>query len=260
MDQPTATNKPAESVQEVEGSASRSDKLNGARWAGWLLIPALALWLLWTLPLDQFAVALKSWIGGLGVWGPVVLAAIYVVATILFVPGTILTLLAGAIFGLTVGTATVSVGSTVGAAFAFLIARYAAREKVATIAQHNRHFNAVDQAIGEGGWKVVALLRLSPAIPFNLQNYLYGLTPIAFGPYVLASWIAMLPGTFLFVYIGHVSDAAITGNRQRTAMEWGMLIVGLLATVAVTVYVTRLAKQKLNEKVAFSSEGNSGSA
>ncbi len=234
---------------EVQGSAVRNDQRKWVRGASWLLIVTSFFLLIRTLPFEQLSVALKSWIGGLGMWGPVVLVAIYVVATVLLVPGTILTLAAGAIFGLASGTATVSAGSTLGASAAFLIARYGAREKVAKMAQHNRHFGAIDRAIEEGGWKIVALLRLSPAIPFNVQNYLYGLTPVAFWPYVIASWIAMLPGTFLYVYIGHVTGAAIAGDRERSAFEWGMLIVGLLATISVTIYATRLAKRKLNEQV-----------
>lgn len=237
------------SLSASHAGAGQADKLKWVRLASWLLILASVFLLIRALPLDQLSNTLKSWIGGLGIWGPVVLAAIYVVATVLFVPGTILTLVAGAIFGLAIGTATVSVGSTVGAALAFLIARYGARKKVASMAQGNRHFGAIDQAIAEGGWKIVALLRLSPAIPFNVQNYLYGLTPVAFWPYVIASWIAMLPGTFLYIYIGHATGAAIAGDRERSPFEWGMLIIGLLATVAVTVYITRLAKRKLNEQV-----------
>ncbi|XZE53455.1 VTT domain-containing protein [Planctomycetaceae bacterium SH139] len=249
MNRSISKNRSADKAAEAGGSIVRADRLKWVRGASWLLIVASFLLLIRTLPFDQLSVALKSWIGGLGMWGPVVLAAIYVVATVLFVPGTILTLAAGAIFGLTIGTATVSVGSTLGASAAFLIARYGAREKVAKMAQQNRHFAAIDRAIEEGGWKIVALLRLSPAIPFNVQNYLYGLTPVAFWPCAIASWLAMLPGTFLYVYIGHVTGAAIAGDRERSAFEWGMLIVGLLATVVVTVYVTRLAKRKLNEQV-----------
>ena len=132
---------------------------------------------------------------------------------------------------------------------AFLIARYVARNKVAERAHSNRHFGAIDRAIDEGGWKIVSLLRLSPAIPFNLQNYLYGLTPVRFWPYVLTSWLAMLPGTLLYVYIGHVTGAAVGGQRERSTMKWAMLAIGLLATVAVTVYVTRLAKRKLKEQI-----------
>jgi uncharacterized membrane protein YdjX (TVP38/TMEM64 family) len=92
-------------------------------------------------------------------------------------------------------------------------------------------------------------LRLSPAIPFNVQNYLYGLTPIRFWPYAVTSWIAMLPGTFLFVYIGHISGAAVGDDRQRTRAEWAMLAIGLLATIAVTLYVTRLARRRLDNQI-----------
>ncbi|QEG39612.1 TVP38/TMEM64 family protein [Roseimaritima ulvae] len=226
-----------------------SKAVTAVRWVSVLLILAAVLTLIRSLPFDQAMSAIKDWIAGLGVWGPVVLTLLYIVATVLFVPGTILTLAAGALFGLGVGTATVSVGSTVGASLAFLIARYGAREKVARMASGNRHFDAIDRAIDEGGWKIVGLLRLSPAIPFNLQNYLYGLTPVRFWPYAVTSWVAMLPGTFLYVYIGHVTGAAIGTDRQRSTAEWAMLAVGLLATVVVTVYVTRLANRKLKEQV-----------
>ncbi|WP_081613704.1 TVP38/TMEM64 family protein [Rhodopirellula sallentina] len=219
------------------------------RWGSILVIVGALLVTFRALPLDQAMSALKSWIEGLGVWGPVVLVLLYIVATVLFVPGTILTLAAGAIFGLSVGTVIVSIGSTVGASLAFLIARYAARDRVAQLAQRNRHFGAIDRAVDEGGWKIVGLLRLSPAVPFNLQNYLYGLTPVAFWPYVLTSWAAMLPATFLYVYLGHITGVAIGADRERTSAEWGLLAVGLLATVVVTVYVTRLANAKLKEQV-----------
>ncbi|MFG0253956.1 MAG: TVP38/TMEM64 family protein, partial [Rhodopirellula sp. JB053] len=240
-----------------EGDRSRSANHSASsgsihrviRWGSILVIVGALLVTFRALPFDQAMSALKSWIEGLGVWGPMVLVLLYIVATVLFVPGTILTLAAGAIFGLSVGTVIVSVGSTVGASLAFLIARYAARDRVAQLAQRNRHFGAIDRAVDEGGWKIVGLLRLSPAVPFNLQNYLYGLTPIAFWPYVLTSWAAMLPATFLYVYLGHITGVAIGADRERTSAEWGLLAVGLFATVVVTVYVTRLANAKLKEQV-----------
>ncbi len=219
------------------------------RWLSTLVILGALLTIVRSLPVDQAMSAMKGWIAGLGFWGPIVLALLYIVATVLFFPGTILTLAAGGMFGLGVGTAAVSVGSTLGACLAFLIARYGARDKVAAMASGNRHFGAIDRAIGEGGWKIVGLLRLSPAIPFNVQNYMYGLTPVRFWPYAVSSWIAMLPGTFLYVYIGHVTGAAVGADRERTTFEWAMLAVGLLATAFVTVYVTRLANRKLKEQV-----------
>lgn len=226
---------------------SRKRIISVVRWLSLALIAAALLVIVRLLPAGEAMAALKGWMTGLGMWGPVVLVLLYIVATVLFVPGTILTLAAGAMFGLVVGMITVSIGSTLGASFAFLIARYLARDKIAAMAGRNRNFGAIDRAIAEGGWRIVALLRLSPAIPFNLQNYLYGLMQIRFWPYVLTSWLAMLPGTFLYVYLGHVTGAAIAPDRSRTLGEWLMLAVGLLATVAVTVYVTWLARRKLRE-------------
>lgn len=222
------------------------------RWLSMLLILAALLTIVRSLPIGHAMGAMKGWISGLGVWGPVVLVLVYIVATVLFVPGTILTLAAGAMFGLVVGMITVSIGSTLGASLAFLIARYVARDKIAAMAGRNRRFGAIDRAIGEGGWKIVALLRLSPALPFNLQNYLYGLMQIRFWPYVVTSWLAMLPGTFLYVYLGHVTGAAIGTDRSRTLGEWTLLAVGLLATAIVTVYITRLARRKLQEQMSES--------
>ncbi len=227
----------------------RQRMITAVRWISSLVILAALLTIVRALPIDQAMGAIKGWTAGLGIWGPVVLALAYIVATVLFVPGTILTLAAGGMFGLVVGTITVSIGSTLGASLAFLIARYVAWDKVAARASRNRQFGAIDRAIGEGGWKIVALLRLSPAIPFNLQNYLYGVTPIRFWPYVLTSWLAMLPGTFLYVYLGHIAGAAIGVGRSRTVAEWAMLAVGLLATVVVTVYITLLARHKLREQM-----------
>ena len=185
---------------------------------------------------------------------------LYVIATVLFVPGTLLTLAAGAMFGLVGGMITVSIGSTLGASLAFLIARYLARSQIAALADRNRSFGAIDRAIAAGGWKIVVLLRLSPAIPFNLQNYLYGLTSIRFWPYVLSSWLAMMPGTLLYVYLGHVTGAAVNADRERTAAEWVLLAIGLLATLVVTVYITRLARSKLQEQLPATTEGSQSGA
>jgi uncharacterized membrane protein YdjX (TVP38/TMEM64 family) len=226
------------------------------RWLELLVLVCTLLIAFRFLPIESVKADFSNWISALGAWGPLVLVLVYIIATVLFVPGTILTLVAGAIFGLGIGFLVVSVGSTIGAALAFLIARYAARDRVAAMAQGNRHFAAIDRAIAEGGWKIVALLRLSPAIPFNLQNYLYGLTQVRFWPYVATSWIAMMPGTFLYVYLGHVTGAALGTDRKRSVAEWIATGVGLLATVMVTVYVTKLAKEKLNEQASLEKLGD----
>lgn len=218
------------------------------RWVSVALIVVALLVIAHALPIRQLTETGADQIKRLGFWGPAVYGLIYVAATVLFVPGSILTLTAGAVFGLVVGLITVSLGATTGAMLAFLIARYLAREKVAELARKNPRFGAIDRAIAEGGWKIVALLRLSPAVPFNLQNYLYGLTSIGFWPCLLASWLAMLPGAFLYVYLGHVAGTAVAGQHPRSPGQWAMLVVGLLATLAVTIYITALARRKLREQ------------
>jgi len=115
------------------------------------------------------------------------------------------------------------------------------------MAESNRTFGAIDKAIAQGGWKIIALLRLSPAVPFSLGNYLYGLTPVKFWPYLLASWVAMMPGTFLFVYLGYVGKTAAGGGGGKNPWQWVLLGAGLLATIVVSVYVTRLARKALKE-------------
>ena len=196
------------------------------------------------LPVAAWTKQLEAWISGLGGAGYVVFYAIYVVAALLFVPGAALTIAAGFLFGILRGGVIVWAAATTAAALAFLIARHLARGAVEARARKDPRFTAIDKAIGERGWKIVALLRLSPAVPFSLSNYFYGLTAIRFGPYVLTSWLAMLPGTVLYVYLGAAGKAATRGSG-RTGLENAYLALGLAATIAVTVYLTRVARKTL---------------
>ena len=189
-----------------------------------------------------------TWVGQLGPWGAVIFIGIYVVATVLFVPGSVLTLGAGAVFGVAMGSIYVSIASTLGATSAFLVGRYLARDAVARKIEGNTRFAAIDQAVASEGWKIVGLTRLSPVFPFTLLNYAFGLTQVSLRDYVLASWIGMMPGTVMYVYLGSLAKAA-TGERTRTAGEWALYGVGLLATVIVTVFVTRIAKQALAKRI-----------
>lgn len=223
-----------------------------------LLIAAAVILLARALPVDSGVQALQSRLSGLGAWAPLIFGVVYAMAATLLIPASALTLAGGAIFGLTVGTLTVWLAATTAAAMSFLIARYVARGKVEEIASRNPRFSAIDSAIGEGGWKIVALLRLSPAVPFNLQNYLYGLTAIRFWTCVGSSALFMLPGTFMYVYLGHLGGqglaAAAGGGTGRSAGQWALLVVGLLATIAVTVYVTRLANNAIRNQTAIAAE------
>jgi len=213
----------------------------------WIAAGVAAVALLATarlLPVKEWLESLRGWIGSLGPLGGLLYGIVYVVAALLFVPGIVLTLGAGYLFGFFWGTVIVSAASTTAAALAFLIARYFARESVERLARGNRTFGAIDRAIGKNGWKVVALLRLSPLVPFSLSNYLYGLTSVRLAPYLLASWIAMLPATFLYVSLGAAGESLGQG-RARSPWEWALLAGGGAATVAVTVILTRVAKKEL---------------
>ena len=191
---------------------------------------------------------LLQWISGLGSTAPLVFIPLYVVACVLFIPGSILTLGAGFLFGVVRGSIYASVAATLGATSAFLIGRYFAREWVAARLANYPKFKAVDEAVGREGWKIVALTRLSPVFPFNLLNYAFGLTNVRVRDYVLASWVGMLPGTILYVYLGSLAgDLArvATGAPRRSPAEWAFYAIGLLATIAVTVYVTRISNRAL---------------
>jgi uncharacterized membrane protein YdjX (TVP38/TMEM64 family) len=225
-----------------------------ARWMAVLMVVVALLVLIAALPVGRAIELLKLWVDGFGAWAPLVFGALYVVATVLLFPASALTLAAGALFGIAGGVLTTSLAATTTAAIAFLIARYAARDRVREICQRHPKMAAVDRAVEEGGWKIVALLRLSPALPFNLQNYAYGLTGLRFVPYVLASWVFMLPGSLLYVYLGYLGRVGLSeaaGGTSTSALTWTARVVGLVATVAVTVYVARLARRKLETDTAI---------
>ncbi len=191
-----------------------------------------------------------AWVDGLGIWGPVVFMLGYIVATVGFVPGSLLTLSAGAIFGLARGVAIVFVAASIGAIAAFLVSRYVARGAVEARLEDNDRFAAIDRAVAQQGLKIVTLLRLSPVFPFNLLNYALGLTQVSLRDYALACF-GMLPGTLLYVYYGKLAGdvAALASGMapERASGYYVVLGVGLVATVLVTTLVTRLARKVLRE-------------
>ncbi len=191
-----------------------------------------------------------EWIEGLGAIGAVAFIGIYIVATVAFLPGSILTLGAGVVFGVWLGALYVFIGATLGATAAFLVGRYLARNWVAKKIANNDKFNAIDRAVGKEGLKIVLLTRLSPIFPFNLLNYAFGLTGVSIRDYVIGS-LGMIPGTLTYVYIGSLAgNLALIGTATQTTnptLQWTIRIVGFIATIAVTVYITRIAKQALNE-------------
>jgi uncharacterized membrane protein YdjX (TVP38/TMEM64 family) len=219
--------------------------------AGLLLIAAIVATIT-LVRVGDYATDALDWIRGLGFWGPALLVVAYVVACLLFIPGLLLSIGAGFVFGVPLGTATVSVGSTLGAALAFLVGRTLFRDSISQMIATNPKFAALDRAVGREGFKIVLLARLSPVLPFNLLNYAFGLTPVALRNYVLASWIGMLPGTIAYVYVGStlasLADLGASGASGGPAQR-ALYVLGLAATIAVVVFLTRLAAKAWRDTV-----------
>jgi uncharacterized membrane protein YdjX (TVP38/TMEM64 family) len=203
--------------------------------------------------LTGFLDAVRGW----GTWGPVLVGAAFIPVCLFFLPGSPLTLFGGFAFGqtfrgLALVAACISAGSTLGATAAFLVGRSVARDWIEKrVAAHPR-FRALDAAVAEQGFKIVLLTRLSPAFPFNLLNYSFGLTRVSLRDYVLASWIGMLPGTILFAYLGSTVGAladVVAGKVEKSPAQQALFYTGLAATLAVTILVTRIARRALAQAV-----------
>lgn len=192
------------------------------------------------------------WIRAQGGWAGAWFVAAYVLATVLGVPGLILTLGAGLLFGTAWGTVWVSVGSTLGATASFALGRFLVRGWVEARLQAHPRFARLDEALGREGWKIVGLLRLSPMVPFNLLNYALGVTRVRLRDYVVASWLGMLPATVLYVslgaWLGETLDGPGFAERPRSAAEWALGALGLLATLAVTLLLGRMARRALDRR------------
>jgi uncharacterized membrane protein YdjX (TVP38/TMEM64 family) len=239
MDAPAAAPKPSPFV-------------SAAKWALIALVVA-ALYLLGRKAGGQVP-RFAEWVASLGALGPIVFIAGYALAVVAFVPGSALTLAAGAIFGIGRGVVYAFTAATIGSALSFLVSRYAARGAIERRIAGNERFAAIDRAVAADGRRIVFLLRLSPAFPFTLLNYALGLTKVRFVDYAVAS-IGMLPGTLLFVYYGKLAGdvAALAGGaavKDKGAAYYGVLALGLVATIAVTAVVTRIARQALAEATA----------
>jgi len=226
-----------------------SSPVQPARIIRWLVIAVLlAAIVVGGRRLGALVPAFAQYIEGLGALGPIVFVLGYAVATVAFIPGSILTFAAGAIFGLTTGVGLVFVAATVGSTIAFLVSRYVARGAIEQRVAGNARFAAVDKAIAAQGIRIVMLLRLSPVFPFSLLNYALGLTRISLRDYVLAS-VGMLPGTILYVYYGKLAgDIATLSGGTAPPRDMGYYVVlalGLFATIVVTTLVTRTARTAL---------------
>lgn len=218
-----------------------------------LLIAATATAFL-TLPVDKVLKDFLLWVQqDLGPWGPLMLAVAYIPLTVLAVPASILTLGGGYLFGLPVGFVADSIGATIGAAAAFLIGRTIGRSFVTSKLKDYPQFRAVAIAIQRSGFKIVVLLRLVPILPFNMLNYLLSVTPVPLGPYILASWLGMMPITLALVYVGttlkDLSDVT-HGWHDFSKARWALIVTGLVMSVVLLVCVTKVAKAALDKALA----------
>lgn len=217
-----------------------------------LLVAALILVSLF-FPVHEGMQALVSWVKASGIWGVAIFAAVYIIAVVMLIPGSLLTLGAGFVYGPFWGTLLVSPVSVIGATIAFSLARGRLRPWVMKKFGSNARFSVVDKAVGDQGFRIVMLLRLSPVFPFTFLNYALGLTGVKGRSYVLASFIGMLPATFLYTYLGslvtsvtELASAPAQGAADaQSIFVWG----GFAVTVMVTAYVTYLARRALRDAV-----------
>jgi pyruvate/2-oxoglutarate dehydrogenase complex dihydrolipoamide dehydrogenase (E3) component/uncharacterized membrane protein YdjX (TVP38/TMEM64 family) len=202
-----------------------------------------------SLPLRHWFMHLESYVRSLGAAGPIVVVLAYIVSTVLFIPGSAITVGAGTLFGLKTGFIVVLLGANLGALCAFFLARTLLRQRVARWAESNPRFRSLDRAIGRQGFKMVLLTRLSPIFPFVVLNYFLGLTAVRTGAYALGNLLGMLPATFLFVYLGAAARDALAGQLSVSVGLYQQILklVGLLATILVVVIITRIARQALRQ-------------
>ena len=196
------------------------------------------------LPIQEWVQSFQAWVDGFGALGWIIFIVVYALTSFALVPGSFLTLAAGALWGFG-GFPLVIIGATLGSSLSFLAARYLFHDKVQNKVAEYPKFKAVNEAIRDEGWKVVGLLRLSPALPFSLQNWFLGITPVGFWPSQIATFFGIMPGTLLYVLLGSAGGSA--GSSDMGFAKWAVLGVGIVATLVVTVVVTKKAQMKLKE-------------
>ena len=193
------------------------------------------------LPVAQWLNAFRTWVSGLGFAGYVLYALVYAVCVVLFIPASILTLGAGATFGVIRGTIVVVIGATLGATLAFIVARTIARKRVEAMAAKDRRFQALDRAITTEGAKIVLLVRLAVLFPFTYTNYVFGLTGVRLLPYALATLVGIIPGSIAFVYIGAAAAAATAGTVKIV-----VYVVGAVLALIASAFVGRIAVKAIH--------------
>jgi uncharacterized membrane protein YdjX (TVP38/TMEM64 family) len=210
------------------------------------LVVAIIAVTLWYAPATRHAIGsvLRS-LRGLGDLGPIVFGVLYAIGVVTLIPAAPMTIIGGIAFG-PWAFPLVMMSAMVGAMFAFVLSRYVLRDRLKRYLQRGTKLGEVDKAITAEGWKVVALLRLSPLVPFNLQNYLLGATQIKLWPYVVSTFLGIIPGTAVFVYLGAAFGKAALSAKHTGPLQWTLFGVGFVATVAVTYLITKRANERLS--------------
>ena len=221
-------------------------KLECIPW-GWIaaavVLTGLGAFAVWHFaPQADWTGLVEEWVDRSGAFGVVVFAAIYVVATLLLLPSAVLNIAAGALFGLAWGVGAVMGGSMLAALIAFEIARHLLRERITAHYTRKGTPAAIDKALRSEGWKAVALLRLSPVVPFAVKNYLFGVSRVHMRDYLIGTFLGKLPGAIVLTALGTTGRAAmdLTGPAR-----WGLLAAGIAATVLVSWLVGRTARRRL---------------
>jgi uncharacterized membrane protein YdjX (TVP38/TMEM64 family) len=198
------------------------------------------------LPIADWLKSFQAWVQHLGPTGYLLYALVYAAACVLFVPASVLTLGAGAIYGLATGVGVVLVGATLGATLSFLLARTLLRTRIEKMTEGNAKFRALDRAIAKEGAKIVFLVRLAPVFPFTYINYAFGLTGVPTLKYVVASFFGMIPGTFAYVYLGSAAaNAAQAATGEANVTRTVVQIVGAVFALVVTIFVARIATRAI---------------
>jgi len=236
-------------------SSVKSNKFTKIKWLIILGLSAIAFIASYQLDFSSFWIQSLSRIKEMGILGSLLFIIIYNVATLLFIPGSLLTMKGGCLYGTVLGTFYVLIAAILGAIFAFLLGRYFCRDLVLKKLEKYPKFKAVDRAIAQEGWKIVFLMRLSPLFPFNLLNYLLGITTISLRDYLIGS-LGMFPGVFAYVYIGSLATDLASVDRLNDApnntsqfLALTLRIMGLLATILLTLYLNTLAKKALTDNL-----------
>jgi uncharacterized membrane protein YdjX (TVP38/TMEM64 family) len=221
--------------------------MNARHWPRILIVALIAAGVAFALVhRDEIdAEALETWVMSFGAWAPIVFIAAYALCAVFFLPGLLLTLAGGALFGALWGTIYSLLGATAGATMAFLIARYVASDWVARHA--GGRLKRVIDGVEQEGWRFVAMTRLIPFIPFNLLNYALGLSRIPLAHYVVASLICMAPGAAAYAYLGYAGREVAAGSENR--IELGLIGLGALGLIVfLPRLIRRIRKKKHPEK------------